>query len=210
MLLPTYRRIIMARAIERTYVDKNGKIRKCWKPNVEEKAGVDLAIEFFTQHLPDCEFLINEAEKNGNYKYVWDIMVKSAKRKTFKVEVNVKNEWMPPLPGSKDNWVVNKKEEYPFCWPTMDYCGRKNDDGGRRELPTHHMTIGGDYERIFWNPRVNLHEEDVGPKWTTTTKAFEDYYKCPLPAPCSIWYEKNKNGDWKRVMEYDNKAVKVG
>jgi len=64
----------------------------------------------------------------------------------------------------------------------MDYLWRKNDNDGKRNLPTHHMTVGGDYERLFLNPRCNLTEDNVKLKWCKNTRQEEPFYMCSLPA----------------------------
>lgn len=192
-----------------TFVDRYGMNRKTYQKNIEEKLGVETAIEFFTQANPDCEFAINEAEQKGIYKDIWDLVVKIPKRRTLNVEINVKKGWKPGLDDEGRNWIKHSFMEYPFCWDTMDYLWRKNSNDGKRNLPTHHLTIGGDYKRIFFNPRFNLKESSVGLKWCSNSRQKEPFYMCMLPAPNSTFYEKKRNGDWVKVISFDRKGRKI-
>jgi hypothetical protein len=197
-----------------TYVDKDGKNRKAYDAKLDKtlgEKGVETAFDFFTQVFPDCEFEINEAEKNGVFKDVFDLTVKIPRR-VLNVEINVKKMWHPEPEmlrrGVWRTWTVHESGEYPFVFDTMDYCERKNDAGGKRKLPTHHMTVGGDLKRIFLNPRGNLRDEDIDDKWCRDTRQMELFYFCPLPAPLSVFYEKNKKGTWKPVASFDAKGNK--
>lgn len=192
----------------KTYVDNKGITRKVYESNVEEKLGVKTAIEFFTQAHPDCEFEVNMDEKKGNYTNVWDLVVKIPNKKRLNVEINVKKEWKAGLDHKGRDWTKNIFKNYPFMWDTMDYLWRKNDNDGQRNLPTHHMTIGGDYQRIFFNPRFNLKEESVSLKWCKNTRSQEPFYMCSLPSPSSIFYEKKSN-EWIKVIAYDKKGNKI-
>ena len=194
---------------------RDGKNRKGYDPELDKtwgERGVETAFDFFTQVAPDCEFEINEAEKNGDYENVWDLTVKIKNRKSLNVEINVKKMWHPypetTHRGHQRFWTVHKSKKYPFVWDTMDYLERKNDQGGRRNLPNHHLTVGGDLKRVSLSPRENLHEKDIDDKWCRDTKQMEPFYMCPLPAPCSIFYEKNSKGDWKKVAEFDIEGKK--
>lgn len=184
-----------------TYIDNKGIARKVYEANAEEELGVDVAIDFFTQAHPDCEFEINEAEKKGNYKDVWDLVVKIPNKKALNVEINVKKDWRAGLDWKGRDWTENSSEDYPFIWNTMDYLWRKNDNEGKRNLPTHHMTVGGDYKRIFFNPRANLSEDSIKLKWCKNTRQEEPFYMCKLPAKGSFFAEKNSNGDWLKVYQ---------
>jgi len=185
------------------FMDANGINRKRYEDNVEETLGVNAAINFFTQAHPDCEFEINEAEKNGIYKDVWDLVVKVPDKKNLNVEINVKKSWVPGLDSKNRDWTINPNEDFPFFWNTMDYLWRKNSNKGKRNLPTHHMTIGGDYKRIFLNPRSNICESNIDYKYCRNTRQQEPFYMCNLPAPLSIFYEKNKKGTWVKVAAFD-------
>lgn len=182
-----------------TYIDNKGVARKVYEKNKEEDLGVDLAIDFFTQLHPDCEFQINEDEKNGKFQDVWDLVVKTPEKPTLNIEINVKRDWRAELDWKGRDWTVHPSKDYPFLWDTMDYLWRKNDNEGKRNLPTHHMTVGGDYKRLFFNPRKNLKENNVKLKWCKNTRQNEPFYMVDLPAPGSHFYEKKSNGDWIKV-----------
>ena len=120
-------------------------------------------------------------------------------KKSLNVEINVKIDWRAGFDWKGRDWTKNASEDYPFLWDTMDYLWRKNDNEGKRNLPTHHMTVGGDYKRIFINPRCNLSDTNVKLKWCKNTRQEEPFYMCDLPAPGSAFYEKKSNGDWVKV-----------
>ena len=193
---------------------KNGKNRKAYDPELDRiygKKGVDTAFDFFTQLFPDCEFAINEAEKNGNFKDVFDLTIK-IRRKVLNIEINLKKMWIPEPElvrrGERRIWTIHESGEYPFVWDTMDYLERKNDDGGRRNPATHHLTVGGDKQRVFLNPRKNIDASPIGDKWCRNTKQMEPHYFWALPAPGSGFYEKNKKGTWKPIAVFDAKGNK--
>ena len=111
-----------------TYIDNKGVARKVYEKNKEEDLGVDLAIDFFTQLHPDCEFQINEDERNGKFQDVWDLVVKTPEKPTLNIEINVKRDWRAELDWKGRDWTTHPSEDYPFLWDTMDYLWRKNDN----------------------------------------------------------------------------------
>jgi hypothetical protein len=145
-----------------------------------------------------CQSITENDDSANNFQNIFDLEASRKNGEKLVFEVEVKKEWGTEWQENHDNpkygWA---SREYPFPWPTMDFPYRKR-ESKRRAKVTHHIIVGGDYNRLFIVPRDVVLQSPVEDKYVRNRKTNEPFFKVGLPCAKGAWYEL-RDGKWEKV-----------
>lgn len=154
-----------------------------------------IAKEVITELMAQFKFSDIEAnirEEQGRFDHIYDVSGVTPAGVEIRIEGEVKKDW--GTSWTAKDWVGYA---WPFNWDTMHIPFRKRDKA--KVHATHHAVIGGDKSRLFIVHRSVVLSSPVIEKWCRNRGSKEPFYSVLLPAPQSLWFEKNSEGLWEKV-----------